>query len=376
MLVFSENVKNLVDISNPKKTHIKNQEKMKKLLILIFATVLSNSVIAQKMVKIYPKTDTLCFGESIYMHIPGQSFNPISFLWSNGSTSSTIEADLSGNYTLTVTGYLGNSSKIVTLTLNREYVVLPKPSVLPQTALWVCKLDTVRLAAEPGYSFYQWNNGVTNQEFEKIFSSIGQGGAVLDTMSVWYTASRSFRNHSCSANSDTIVIRGVRFPEALTPRYCGNNNLSLTDSVKTGLVLTYVWAPAYEVEFTDSSNPSNVIIHTTVPGSRMVPLNMLQVGSTYTVRTRAVINGIPFCWGSTCVITITSASKFGSLYLDELSSTKTFKVYDLGGKFIFERQGTNFNQEWLQDMPQQIYAVITFLDEEIIDRKLFSSKRF
>jgi hypothetical protein len=349
---------------------------MKKLIASIIATFIVGLSFGQKMVKIYPKSDTLCHGETVYLNIPGQSFNPISYLWSNGSTASSIEAIGSGNYTLTVTGYLGNSAKLVTLTLNKEFTVLEKPSIIPTTPTWVCKLDTVKLIGDIGYSSYAWNNGTSGIYFEKIFNLTNQGNQVLDTMSVWYTASRSFKNHSCSANSDTVVIRGVRFPEALTPRYCGNNNLSLSDSAKTGLVLTYIWAPSYEVEFTDSSNPFNVITHTTNPGSRMVPLNMLQVGSTYTVRTRPVINGIPFCWGSTCVITITSASKFGNLYLDEISSKKTFRLYDLSGKFIFERQGVKFNQEWMQDLPHQIYAVITLLDEEILERKIVSSKAF
>lgn len=340
--------------------------------------ILAINSFGQKMVKIYPKTDTLCHGETIYMNIPGQSFNPVSYLWSNGSTASTIEAGGSGQYMLTVTGYLGSSSKIVTLRLYREYEVLPRPSIIPLTATWVCKLDTVRLSADPGYLSYEWSNGTSGMEFERVFSSVGQGGLVLDTMSVWYVASRSLRNHTCSVNSDTVVIRGVRRPEALTPKYCGATDLSLTDSVKTGLVLTYIWEPAYEVEFTDMSNPNMVITKTSAPGSRMVSLSGLQVGSTYDVRTRAVINGVPFCWGETCQITITSSlasqiSRVGGIGVEDLSKTKTYRVFDMSGRFVLERQGVRFDREWFFGMPEQIYAVMTIEGGELIKRELMSS---
>lgn len=364
-------------VFNKSKTKKPKNRKMKKLLTILFVVLAANLGFGQNMVKIfpkiYPKTDTLCYGETIYMNIPGNSFQPTSYLWSNGSTASTIQANGSGVYMLTVTGYLGNSSKLVTLTLMQEYDVLPKPSINPETATWVCKLDTVRLSADPGYASYQWSNGTSGQSFEKVFNVLG-GGQVLDTVSVWYTGFRTSRNYSCSVNSDTIVIRGIRRPDALTPRYCGATNLSLLDSVKTDLVLTYIWDPAYEVEFTDVSNPSNVITHTTAPGNRRVPLNMLQVGSTYDVRTRPVINGTAFCWGSTCQITVTSSSKFGDLSLDDLSKSKTFRVFDMSGRFVFERQDVKFNQEWFLGMPEQIYAVMTLVDKEIIKRELISSR--
>jgi len=114
-------------------------------------------------VKILPKQDTVCFGTTASLWTAGNSFIPISYFWSNGETTPTISINSSGTYTLTVTGYLGQSNQQVIINKSKNFIVLDKPKINPLTPIWVCKFDTVKLEADAGYNNYLWMNGTTNQ---------------------------------------------------------------------------------------------------------------------------------------------------------------------------------------------------------------------
>lgn len=321
---------------------------MKRIITAALALLWAGMASAQCNLSISPQADTVCYGTTLSVGIPGRSFTPISYVWSDGSTSPTTQAFSSGTYTLTVTGYLGQSSQIRTVTASRTYVVRQRPSIQVVNGPWVCKLDTVMLRGESGYSSYSWSNGVSGIDYSRAMTGSG-GGPILDTVSVWYTASLG---NLCQANSDTIVIRGVRRPEGVGYFYCGDTAIT-KDSIPAGLVLTYIYVPQYEMEITQVSNPSNVTTYLTPLGTRKFPSSLLVPGELYSVRTRPVINGITYCWGETCTIGL--ASNYGSrLGSGDYSDVKgECEFYDLNGRLMARGE----MMETLRGLPQGQYLI-------------------
>lgn len=339
---------------------------MKKLIYSIIFILLAKLSVAQvhNNVRIDPKHDTICYGNNLSLWIAGQSFNPTSYQWSNGSTSPTISVTTSGTYTLTVTGYLGNSNRMITLVKTKDVFVTPQPTLTPTTPFWVCKFDTVRINAASGYSNITWCDGQTGPTFEKVFSSTG-GGAVPDTMSVWYTA----QHGNCSTNSDTVMTRGIRKPEGLGGLFCGRTDMDTSQFVRCGIVLEYLYPNQYEMEFTDMNDTSSRVTYITQIGSRKAPLNILLPGYSYYVRTRPIINGQTFCWGDTCTLgIIMTPANFDNFEFMRTSEQKTFQVYDMSGKFIFQRQDSRFDRYWLQDYPNQVYIIVTINENNMFEK--------
>jgi len=332
---------------------------MKKTILSLFLLLtMINLSFSQSLnnIKIFPKNDTICYGMQIGLSIAGNSFVPISYLWSNGQTTPSIGVTSSGLYSLTVTGYLGQSNNTVTVFKSKYFTVLDKPKINPLTDTWVCKFDTVKLQVENGYTNYTWNNGSTNQLYSRAMTGSG-GGQVLDTVSVWYTASL---DGLCQVNSDTVVIRGIRRPNGVGSWLDGRTNFTSTDSVAAGLVLTYIYPPQYEMEFTKVNDPNYVVTWLTSTTTRKAPLNILDPGNNYYVRTRPIINGVTYCWGSYSLIGIlsTPTNRISLNSLNEDYSMKNFQFYDLSGKLVFERQDVSFNDQWLNDYPNQTFIVI------------------
>ncbi len=316
---------------------------------------------AQQNVRIYPNTDTVCFNTPLTLHIPGQSFVPSSFLWSNGSTSNSINATNSGTYTLTVTGTLGQSSQIRTVTISKNYVVSPKPTIQFVTGPWVCKLDTVKMTAQAGYQSYVWKNGYSGISCERQMTGSGTG-ANLDTTSFWYTAKI---NGVCEVNSDTVVLRGIRKPEGIGYFYCGKTDVT-KDSIPTGLVLTYIYAPQYEIEITQLSDTANQFTHLTAPGVRKFPSNLLIPGEIYSVRSRAIINGIPYCWGNSCTVGLVPNSNRAIAFIGQdpyptswevVDLPSLYEIYSMDGRMVSSTKAEKFDQSVWNSLNSGYYIV-------------------
>lgn len=323
-------------------------------IILILLSFLQSFSQTRNNVRIYPCEDTLCYNSQLYIWSAGQSFNPISYLWSNGSTAPTINVTTSGVYSVTITGYLGSSNNQVQINKTKNVVVLNKPSITPLSETWVCKYDTVTLQADAGYTSYNWNNGQTNQIYSRQMTGSG-GGPILDTVSVWYTASLG---NLCQANSDTIVIRGIRRPNGVGYFYEGRTDLNSNDSVPAGLVLTYIYVPQYEMEFTKVNDPNYLVTWITQVGTRKAPLNILDPGYNYYVKTRPIINGVTYCWGETSLIGILpNSNPRVSNFNSQTREESIFNFYDIAGRFIFEKKGFDFNNNWLLEYPNQLFII-------------------
>jgi len=323
-------------------------------LLLLFATA---SAFAQNNVRLEPVSGDVCNPMTISLHISGNSFNPVSYLWSTGETSPEIEIASSGTYTLTVTGYLGNSNNLITHTKSATYTVLPAPQIAALTDLWVCKGDTVKLAAIGGYNYDNivWSNGTTGVFFQRRMNLVTPGTPGLDTMSVFYTATI---NNVCTVKSQTVMLRAIRRPNGVGQFYQGKMDIKTNDSIPAGLVTEYMYPVSYLMTFTEVNNPSNSIEYITAPGSRKAPASMLTPGYSYSVSTNPVINGKVFCSGLPSLIGIAASTgnRLSTSFTAE-EGTKIFRVYSVSGQMLLEKQAEEFNQEWVREFTPQILIV-------------------
>lgn len=113
-------------------------------------------------VQINAGTGVICHGEFINA---GAFY--ATYLWSNGQTNYSIYPTTTGWYTLTVTtlsGCSGTDSVYVTVNNN--------PAVNIQTAGTpvICNGSPIQLDAGPGFSQYQWSNGLNTQVITVLFT--------------------------------------------------------------------------------------------------------------------------------------------------------------------------------------------------------------
>jgi hypothetical protein len=112
------------------------------------------------------------------------------------------------------------------------------------------------------------------------------------------------------------------------------------------------------MSFTEISNPVNIIKYNTLPGSRKAPASILTPGAVYSVETSPIINGIKYCSGlaSTIGIAGPSGSRL-SLNSPEEAGMKTYRVIDVQGRVIMEKQAEDFNAAWLSGIKPQILII-------------------
>jgi len=328
---------------------------MKQIYLAATLFFIGATAFAQGNIKLMPLSGNVCNPMQITLDIKGSSFNPVTYLWSTGETTSTITIGTSGTYTLTVTGHHGNSPNWTTYTKTRTYNVLPVPQINALTSVWVCKGDTVRLQATAGYDTIIWNNGFVGSLFERQMNGVGTPGVpALDTANVSYTA---IVTGVCSAESDGVVLRGIRKPNGVGSFYNGRMNLTSSDSIPAGLVLEYMTPVAYEMRFEEIGNANNIIKVTTAPGNRKVSASILEQGKSYTVTTSPVINNITYCPGAASTIGLASGLRLSHGFNENEEGLKTYRVYDVNGRLLLEKQAEQFDSKWLEGLTPQMFIV-------------------
>jgi Secretion system C-terminal sorting domain len=242
----------------------------------------------------------VCPGQSVTLFGSGGQFFS-SYSWSTGANTRNITVNQTGDYTLTVTNSFGACSTSTSATVHVEvFDAGYQPAITALSPITVCQPGWVNLGADPGFSSYSWSTGSTSQNISVLMDG-SQAGAVLDTQTVTLTV--SLNNGQCSFTNPGVVLRSVRQPE-LNSNYCGNLTLTPNDSIKSGLVLTYLSTPDYEFEFEETTAPGVTWTH--VSSDRWCRLAdvtpALQANKFYLVRVRAIVDGTPYCYGNPCVI--------------------------------------------------------------------------
>jgi hypothetical protein len=154
---------------------------------------------------------SFCDGESAVLS--GQP-GFVSYLWSTGDTTQSIEVSNAGTYTLTVTDANGCSG-----TASVTITVRPLPAPKITGALEFCEGESTVLDAGAGYDSYRWSTGETTR-------------TIVATLGGTYTVTVS-SNGGCQGTSDPVKITVHPLPgAAITPSgpttFCPGETVTLT----------------------------------------------------------------------------------------------------------------------------------------------------
>jgi len=151
----------------------------------------------------------------------------ISYQWSNGANSQTLNATVAGNYTVTVTHPNGcsNSSNKKKVTVNAN----PTPVITPNGPTTFCDGATVGLNAG-SYPTYLWNNGATVQ-------------TVIANASGTFRVTVTNANGCTGSSAQVSTVENPLPTATATPTgsttFCAGDSVKLTANGGAGL--TYQW---------------------------------------------------------------------------------------------------------------------------------------
>ena len=215
---------------------------------------------------------TFCAGGSVTLTASAGS----SYLWSNGSTASSISIANSGTYTVTVTNASGcsSTSAATSVTVNAN----PVSAITASGATTFCSGGSVTLTASAGAS-YLWSNGATTQAISVITA-----GAYSVTV----------KNASgCSATSTATTVTVNAIPSAAitgsgATTFCAGGSVVLTATAGT----SYLW----------SNGATTQTITATTSGSYSVTVTNASGCSSTSAATVVTVNALP----ATPLITVTN----------------------------------------------------------------------
>ena len=206
---------------------------------------------------------SFCTGNNVTLTGNTNGTSGISYLWSTGATTQSIEVATSGNYVVTITSNLGVATSIattVTVYNSPSAVILIEPS-LPQ-----CTGTSMKLTATQGES-YLWSTGQTSQ-------------IINTTTANSYTVTVNFGGN-CKATSPPAVISYVNCtcpPPALTIVRTGKTHVIFIFTKTTG-------ANAYYVEVSGGNLISPITYR--YPSAKTRTISGLKANTNYKLRVKA-----------------------------------------------------------------------------------------
>ncbi len=135
-----------------------------------------------------------------------------SYLWQDGSGSSTLNVDTTGTYSVSVkdqNGCVGGDTVIITK-------IIPKSTDFLMTDTLICDGFPAKIQASTQYSDYSWSTGDQNN-----YIIVKKGGSYSLTVTDQY---------GCTSTSSVSVttkqcVFGIFFPNAFSPNHDGHNDL-------------------------------------------------------------------------------------------------------------------------------------------------------
>jgi hypothetical protein len=177
---------------------------------------LPNPAVTPLNIEVANSAMNVCQGESVSLTAAIDMPN-VTYLWSNGDTTSTISATTSGTYTVDVTNQCGTGTSLP-VSIN----------VIPQPALPVGTNDTISV---PGYATISANSPFPIQWYDQPV-----GGSPIDTGSILYTP---FINSTTTFYAQVEEkVAGAQFPTGLSNNmvsgsggYSNSNNALIFDCI-------------------------------------------------------------------------------------------------------------------------------------------------
>ena len=158
-------------------------------------------------VQIQYAQSAICPGDSLELSLNG---NYTSYLWSNGSTASSIYISTPGNYSVQVVD--NNGSTLNSGTVNISVFPVQSPVLSPSNNQEICFEDSLQLSISPASGVTLWSDGTFG--FENWINTPGSYYAIVTDA------------NSCKSFSDSIIVTKRSIPLQ------GSRNLSSCDSVQ------------------------------------------------------------------------------------------------------------------------------------------------
>lgn len=199
-------------------------------------TTASIDVLAQPEASITAPSDVSCNGNAdgaASVTATGGTA-PYTYLWSNGSTTPSINNLGPGTYTPTVTDANGCASSSLFVTVNEPRALIATASSTPDDGTMSGSVSVLTSGGTPPYSF-QWSNFATTASVYSLMSgtysvtvSDANACSAISTVTVELIAAADF--NECSTADDINALFGGNYNEAQTSMlYDNTNNNSIND---------------------------------------------------------------------------------------------------------------------------------------------------
>jgi len=202
----------------------------------------------------------ICSGESIQLTASAG----VSYLWSNGETTSAINVTQAGVFSVTVTDENGcqATSSSVTVTVNP----IPTPAIVVNGSTVLCSGETTQLQASGGTT-YLWSTGATTPTL-----TVSQAG----------TYSVTAFNGTCQATSSSVTVTVNTIPQAPlaingSTQLCANSEQNYSIAPVTGAT-SYQWI--LPQGWTGTSNSATIIVNSTSSGGQISVVAVNQCGES------------------------------------------------------------------------------------------------
>jgi hypothetical protein len=244
------------------------------------------------------------------------------YLWSNGSTSTSITVNSAGTYTVTVTGSNGCTSvKSAVVTENKT---VPVANISPSSAVLTCANPNATLTASGG-STYLWPNGSTSTSI-----TVNSAGT--------YTATVTGSN-GCTSIKSAVVTENKTVPVAnINPSSavltCANPNRTLTASGGS----TYLWSNgSTSTSITVSSAGTYTVTVTGSNGCTSIKSAVVTENKTVPVANISPSSAVLTCANPSATLTANG----GGTYLWSNGSTSTSITVNSAGTYTVTVTGSN-----------------------------------
>ena len=199
-------------------------------------------------------TFSACHGKSLQLNaIPSTLTNISSYLWSNGSNTSSINVSSSGNYSVSVTDLSGCTAGSSSVSVS--FKPLPDAEIYLQGPSKYCSGDSIMLSASTGVSF-QWSTGENSQV---IFAKTN------GLYNVTVTGSNGCQGISSDLNLNRFSNPVVNIDVTGLAEFCHGDNILLTASKNYD---SYLWK-------TEGGDPEINFSIDNIPENSLVDLNIL-----------------------------------------------------------------------------------------------------
>ncbi len=234
---------------------------------------------------------TFCAGGSVTLTASSGS----SYLWSNGATTSTITANTSGNYSVTITNASGciaiSSPTVVTANAN------PPATLTAGGPTTFCAGGSVTLTASSGAS-YLWSTGATTQAITA--SASGSYGVTVTNAS------------GCGATSSPTAVTVNANPAATIAAggpttFCAGGSVTLTASSGA----SYLWSTGATTQSINVNTSGNY--SATVTGTNGCSATSSPTTVTVNANPAAAITAdgpTTFCTGGSVTLTASSGASY------------------------------------------------------------------